>query len=66
MTNAEMILERNRHTMLTEVSVLADWTQTDVGVSVLSNAASTVLTSRLVTDIRTAVAYSTRHTNRSI
>jgi len=48
--------------MLTEVSMGAEWTQTDGRIGVLGNAASSVLTPCSGTHTLTAVRYSTRYT----
>jgi len=52
------------HTMLAEMSVCAEWTETGGGVGVLSNAASSVLTLDRDTHVRAAVRC--RHTQHSL
>jgi len=63
-SNAQVILNCSKHTMLTEVAKCAEWTKTDGRVGVLSDAASSILALHPSAHTRTAVRYSTRHTNR--
>ena len=57
------IIEWSEHTVLADVATCAEWTETDGGISVPSNAASSIATTYPATYVRTAVHCNTSHAN---